>query len=68
MNQKVEMDTGVRWEKGMDHHPKSMEVKDLIYKLDKEGMYNFGGDGDNGEEILYYLDIYFELKDLEQNV
>jgi len=58
---KVITDIGKRWELGLDHHPKSEEVRKLMSKLGS-GM-DFGGDGDDGEELLYYLDIYFELED-----
>lgn len=56
----IEKDIGKRWELGIPHHPKSLEVSKIIRKADEEGYWRFGGDGDNGEEILYYLDIYFE--------
>ena len=56
-------DINKRWEEGIPHHTKSKEVGDLIFELDTYGAYSFGGDGDNGEEILYYLDIYFEMED-----
>ena len=55
-----------RWEEGIDHHPESYEVAKIIHQYDTFGLYEFGGDGDNGEELLYYLDIYFEGKDNER--
>ena len=64
----VEVDIGKRWESGMDHHPYSYQVRKLIRELDKEGNWKFGGDGDNGEEILYYLDIFFEIDELPLQV
>ena len=59
----VETDIEKRWEQGLEHHYKSMEVAKIIKKADTDGMWSFGGDGDNGEELLYYLDIYFEQED-----
>jgi len=52
-----------RFEEGLDHHPNSIEVSKVIRKNDKYGEYEFGGDGDNGETLLYYLDMYFEEKE-----
>lgn len=57
-----------RWEKGMAHHPKSVEVYEFIAKHDFENCGDFfdwkcGGDGDNGEELMYLLDEYFEQRD-----
>ena len=49
-----------RWEQGVEHHPKSREVGLIIKEYDTYGTYSFGGDGDNGEDLLYYLDMYFE--------
>lgn len=66
----VETDIGKRWEQGMDHHPKSEEMLSILAEADwKYGGDYFcwkkGGDGDNGETLMYMLDVYFELKDLE---
>jgi hypothetical protein len=61
----VEYDINKRWETGMDHHPKSVELFKRIAALDFEvsGDYfcwKYGGDGDNGEHMMYELDIFFE--------
>jgi hypothetical protein len=57
-----------RWEKGIDHHPKSESLMKEIEKID----YNYcndyfcwktGGDGDNGETLMYILDIMFDEQD-----
>jgi len=66
----VETDITKRWEEGIDHHPKSEELYAEIAHLDfKYGDDRFcfksGGDGDNGEHLMYLLDIYFEQKDEE---
>lgn len=60
MMKKIEYDINKRWEAGTPHHIKSEEVAKIIEKADTEGLWCFGGDGDNGEELMYYLDIYFE--------
>jgi len=52
-----------RWEEGIDHHPKSDEVREVFREHDTYGQFEFGGDGDDGEQILYYLDIYFEQQE-----
>lgn len=57
-----------RWEEGIDHHPKSIELYQFIeecnFECQGDSLYlKHGGDGDNGEELLYALDAYFELQD-----
>lgn len=57
-----------RWEKGIDHDPRSTEILNFMDKLDWEECdgsadLQFGGDGDNGEHLLFLMDVYFELKD-----
>ena len=54
-----------RWEQGLPHHPKSEEIYNAIAKLDfKYGndyfCFKSGGDGDNGEHLMYLLDMYFD--------
>lgn len=65
---KVETDIDKRWENDIPHHPKSIEIAEAIADLDyKYGgdffCFKFGGDGDNGEHLMYLLDIYFEQED-----
>lgn len=60
-----------RWEKGIDHDPRSEKIGRAIGYIDYEVLgdtlgWKFGGDGDNGEALLYALDIYFELVDRER--
>lgn len=56
-----------RWEKGIPHNPKSKELYEFISKLDSKNgdFFDFksGGDGDNGEQLMYLLDVYFEKKE-----
>lgn len=64
----VERDINKRWEQGTDHHPKSVEIYNALEEIDfKLGgdyfCFKSGGDGDNGEHLMYELDIYFECLD-----
>lgn len=64
----VEHDINKRWEEGFGHHTKSVALGKQISTVDfllgdDAGDWNFGGDGDNGEALLYTLDIIFELQD-----
>lgn len=63
--QTVETDINKRWENGEEHHPKSVELFAALSEIDLKfgGDYfcwKSGGDGDNGEHLLYEMDIYFE--------
>jgi hypothetical protein len=63
----VETDIGKRWENGVNHHPKSLEFASHINEIErkhKSDFYlDFGGDGDNGETVLFLLDIFFEAQE-----
>lgn len=63
----IEIDIGKRWEEGISHHALSQDLAKLIYALDSNGEYSFGGDGDNGETLLYYTDIFFEMLDKNED-
>lgn len=57
-----------RWDKGIDYDPRSEAIGRAIGEIDFDVLgdslcLNFGGDGDNGEQLLYALDIYFEQLD-----
>jgi hypothetical protein len=59
-----------RWEQGIAHDPRSIEIYQALAKIDfEEGDDSFdfksGGDGDNGETLMFLLDLYFEDKDNE---
>lgn len=61
-------DIGKRWEDGVDHHPEAEAIFDLIQEADWIfGEDNFcwkkGGDGDNGETLMFALSVMFELRD-----
>lgn len=64
----IETNIDKRWEQGMEHHPKSIELYKVIEKLDWDYGNDYfcwksGGDGDNGEHLMYLLDIHFEKQD-----
>lgn len=61
-----------RWEQGLPHHPKSEKIFESIAKLDLElnddhFCWKSGGDGDNGESLMYLLDEHFEQADAVQS-
>lgn len=61
----VETDVNKRWMSGAEHHPKSRVLFEALAEIDfKYGSDFFcwksGGDGDNGEHLMYEMDIYFE--------
>ena len=60
-----------RWGEGMDHHPKSQELMEFIAFHDfidnEDGFcWKIGGDGDNGESLMYEMDAYFEQRDIDE--
>lgn len=64
----VEYDINKRWEEGIEHHPKSIELYKKIANIDfvfcgDYFCWKSGGDGDNGEALMYLLDIHFEEED-----
>lgn len=70
MSKKVEYDINKRWEEGIDHHPKSEALMERLMEIDFKYCDDYfcwkkGGDGDNGETLMYELDIIFEEDDLE---
>lgn len=62
-------DAGKRWEEGIDHHPKSEALFKFIADQDfKQGDgfgFKSGGDGDNGEHLMYLMDMYFEREEYD---
>lgn len=64
----IETDINKRWENGIEHHPESIKtikaLSELDFYLGNDSLgVKTGGDGDNGEYMMYLLDIYFEAKD-----
>jgi hypothetical protein len=64
----IETDVNIRWEKGIPHHPESEKLMKAIADIDfvlcdDYFCWKTGGDGDNGETLMYEMDIYFEAKD-----
>lgn len=60
-----------RWENGIPHHPKSIELMDFLEAIDLKAYNDYfcwktGGDGDNGETLMYEMDAFFEAKDMEE--
>jgi len=53
-----------RYEAGTPHDPRSIAIYRAIEKLDLENgdvfCFKSGGDGDNGEHLMYLLDVYFQ--------
>lgn len=57
-----------RWEEGIDHHPMSRRLMDFLSEHDFADyadyfFWKLGGDGDNGETLMYEMDAFFELLD-----
>jgi len=68
----VETDINIRWEEGVDHHPKSEELFKALANMDMRYGNDYfcwksGGDGDNGEHLMYLLDIHFEQREEKDN-
>ena len=69
----IERNITTRWEEGIPHHPKSKALVKRIQALDWEllnGYFDFstGGDGDNGETLMFLLDVMFEEDDNENRL
>lgn len=63
----IEIDCNVRWENGTAHHPKSEELMRFLAKFDFDEVddyfgWNVGGDGDNGETMMYEMDVFLKYK------
>jgi hypothetical protein len=59
---------GERWEQGIDHDPRTIALYQHIAKVDFEEnsdsfRFKSGGDGDNGESLMYLMDDYFYEQD-----
>ena len=62
-----ELTVDQRWERGIPHDPRSValykSIEDIDYNLGGNFGFKSGGDGDNGEELMYLLDIHFARLD-----
>ena len=60
-----------RWEKGVNHHPMSERLVRFLAEHDFHDYNDYfcwkvGGDGDNGETLMYEMDAFFEMLDRTQ--
>ena len=60
-----------RWSDGTDHHPQSVALMRYLAEIDFKHYgdsfcWKMGGDGDNGETLMYEMDSYFEQEDAEK--
>lgn len=65
--EKVVMDIAARWSEGMEHHPESIKLMEEMQEVDLANDLAFdlktGGDGDNGELLMFIMDIVFEQRE-----
>ncbi len=57
-----------RWSNGIEHHPKSIQLMNFLKEHDFKDYNDYfcwktGGDGDNGEALMYQMDAFFEQMD-----
>lgn len=57
-----------RWEDGIEHHPMSERIVRFVKEHDFNDYGDYfcwkvGGDGDNGESLMYMMDAFFEMMD-----
>jgi hypothetical protein len=56
-----------RWEEGVPHDPRAVDLAKHLARIDDANDcqfdFRFGGDGDNGEVLMYLLDVYFSEVD-----
>ena len=55
-----------RWSGGIAHHPKSVQLMEFLAEHDLKDYQDYfcwkkGGDGDNGETLMYQMDAFFEI-------
>jgi hypothetical protein len=60
-----------RWECGIEHHPMSERLMCFLSEHDYKDYSDYfcwkiGGDGDNGEALMYEMDAFFEMLDTER--
>lgn len=59
-----------RWEEGVAHHSMSIRLMKFLSEHDFNDYNDYfcwksGGDGDNGEQLMYEMDAFFEKQDLK---
>lgn len=64
----VNTDINKRWEEGIPHDKRSIELYKSIAEIDYKYcgdsfQFSSGGDGDNGETLMYILDVHFAIQD-----
>lgn len=69
----IEADINKRWENGIEHHPEAEKIFNLIKQADwvfgeDYFCWKNGGDGDNGETLMYSLSVLLELRDKIGNI
>lgn len=57
-----------RWEEGIEHHPMSKRLMTFLSTHDWNDYngyfdWHLGGDGDNGESLMFQMDAFFEYVD-----
>lgn len=57
-----------RWSEGVEHHPMSERLVRFLAEHDYNDYLDYfrfkvGGDGDNGETLMYQMDAFFEMLD-----
>ncbi len=57
-----------RWGEGIDHYPMSLRLMDFLKEhdfndYDDHFCWKSGGDGDNGEALMFQMDAFWELMD-----
>ena len=60
-----------RWGDGVDHHPMSVRLMEFLFHHDWKDYncyfdWSYGGNGDNGETLMFEMDAFFELLDQEK--
>ena len=60
-----------RWEEGIEHHSMSVRLMEFLAEHDFNDYNDYfcwktGGDGDNGESLMYEMDAFFEMLDGEE--
>lgn len=60
-----------RWEEGIDHHPMSVRLMEFLvehdfYDYNDHFCWKMGGDGDNGEALMYQMDAFFEVQERQE--